>query len=266
MPLNLMGPVASVFARTTTRVNPIEVEDCAVASLVMQSRALARSPPHSALAPRDQSAALLLRRLRARDLRERACALFARRRPVADRPRLARCRTAHFRCAGQPPLPPVAVRGLDRRLPSIAHDRRQAADHRRRRPLLARARHRALPFGGSCLSRRPADRTRPSEVQWLAGAKRPINSRTASVRQSQTEPRAEPRASRTVLFARQVPREMGSPREEEGVELSLPQGCCLILDGRESAEVDQGGLERRRPFHGGTERCYGAGGERWQLR
>src|ERR1700730_10952102 len=84
MPLNLMGPVASVFARTTTRVNPIEVEDCAVASLVMQSRALARSPPHSALAPRDQSAALLLRLLRARDLRERACALFARRRPVAD--------------------------------------------------------------------------------------------------------------------------------------------------------------------------------------
>jgi len=37
----LMGPVASVFARTTTRVNRIEVEDCAVASLVMQSGALA---------------------------------------------------------------------------------------------------------------------------------------------------------------------------------------------------------------------------------
>jgi predicted dehydrogenase len=37
----LMGPVASVFARTSTRVNPIEVEDCAVASLVMQSGALA---------------------------------------------------------------------------------------------------------------------------------------------------------------------------------------------------------------------------------
>ena len=36
----LMGPVASVFARIATRVNPIEVEDCAVASLVMQSRAL----------------------------------------------------------------------------------------------------------------------------------------------------------------------------------------------------------------------------------
>src|SRR3984893_1340908 len=29
----LMGPVASAFARTTTRVNPIEVEDCAVANL-----------------------------------------------------------------------------------------------------------------------------------------------------------------------------------------------------------------------------------------
>ena len=29
-----------MFARTATRVNPIEVEDCAVASLVMQSGAL----------------------------------------------------------------------------------------------------------------------------------------------------------------------------------------------------------------------------------
>ena len=37
----LIGPVASVFARTATRVNPVEVEDCAVASLVMQSGALA---------------------------------------------------------------------------------------------------------------------------------------------------------------------------------------------------------------------------------
>jgi predicted dehydrogenase len=36
----LMGPIASVFARTATRVNPIEVEDCAVASLVMESGAL----------------------------------------------------------------------------------------------------------------------------------------------------------------------------------------------------------------------------------
>ena len=37
----LMGDVASVFARTATRVNKIEVEDCAVASLVMESGALA---------------------------------------------------------------------------------------------------------------------------------------------------------------------------------------------------------------------------------
>jgi predicted dehydrogenase len=36
----LMGPVASVFARTATRVNAIEVEDCAVASLEMASGAL----------------------------------------------------------------------------------------------------------------------------------------------------------------------------------------------------------------------------------
>jgi predicted dehydrogenase len=37
----LMGPIASVFARTGTRVNAVEVEDTAVASLVMQSGALA---------------------------------------------------------------------------------------------------------------------------------------------------------------------------------------------------------------------------------
>jgi predicted dehydrogenase len=37
----LMGPVASVFACTATRVNPIEVEDCAVASLAMRSGAFA---------------------------------------------------------------------------------------------------------------------------------------------------------------------------------------------------------------------------------
>jgi predicted dehydrogenase len=36
----LIGPVASVFARTATRVNPVEVEDCAVASLVMRNGAL----------------------------------------------------------------------------------------------------------------------------------------------------------------------------------------------------------------------------------
>ena len=37
----LIGPAASVFARTATRVNPIEVEDCVAASLVMQNGALA---------------------------------------------------------------------------------------------------------------------------------------------------------------------------------------------------------------------------------
>src|SRR5262249_28302725 len=33
----LTGSIASVFARTSTRVNPVEVEDCAVTSLLMQS-------------------------------------------------------------------------------------------------------------------------------------------------------------------------------------------------------------------------------------
>jgi predicted dehydrogenase len=37
---HLLGPAASVFAHIATRVNPIETEDCAVASLVMESGAL----------------------------------------------------------------------------------------------------------------------------------------------------------------------------------------------------------------------------------
>jgi len=41
----LLGPVASVFARAATRVNPIDVEDCAVASLVMRSGALVSLSP-----------------------------------------------------------------------------------------------------------------------------------------------------------------------------------------------------------------------------
>jgi predicted dehydrogenase len=36
----LMGPVVSLFAATATRVNPVEVEDCAVASLTFRSGAL----------------------------------------------------------------------------------------------------------------------------------------------------------------------------------------------------------------------------------
>ena len=36
----LLGPPASVFARTATRVNLIDTEDCAVASLIMESGAL----------------------------------------------------------------------------------------------------------------------------------------------------------------------------------------------------------------------------------
>ena len=38
---NVIGPVKSVFARTTTRVNPIETEDCAVASIEMADGSLA---------------------------------------------------------------------------------------------------------------------------------------------------------------------------------------------------------------------------------
>ena len=37
----ILGPSASVFARTATRVNPIEVEDCAAASLLMADGSLA---------------------------------------------------------------------------------------------------------------------------------------------------------------------------------------------------------------------------------
>ena len=56
----LMGPVASVFARTTTRVNAIEVEDCAVASLVMEERGAGLAGCHTWLAARDQPPAAVL--------------------------------------------------------------------------------------------------------------------------------------------------------------------------------------------------------------
>jgi predicted dehydrogenase len=39
--MRVLGPVARVFARTATRVNDIETEDCAVASLLMADGALA---------------------------------------------------------------------------------------------------------------------------------------------------------------------------------------------------------------------------------
>jgi predicted dehydrogenase len=39
--LYVLGPVGAVFARTTTRVNPIEVEDCAAAALTMADGSLA---------------------------------------------------------------------------------------------------------------------------------------------------------------------------------------------------------------------------------
>lgn len=39
----ILGPIKSVFARTATRVNPIEVEDCASVSLEMANGALASS-------------------------------------------------------------------------------------------------------------------------------------------------------------------------------------------------------------------------------
>lgn len=41
MLMTILGPVANLHARTATRVNPIEVEDCAILSLEMESGALA---------------------------------------------------------------------------------------------------------------------------------------------------------------------------------------------------------------------------------
>ena len=77
----LMGPVASLFAATATRVNPIEVEDCAVASLVLAVGALASLAATLGSQQRDQPASLLLR---ACDVREQPGALCARRRPLGD--------------------------------------------------------------------------------------------------------------------------------------------------------------------------------------
>lgn len=71
----LLGPPASVFARIATRVNPVETEDCAVASLVMQSGAPV-SLCAIGFAARDHAAPTVFR---ACDARKRTVALRPRR-------------------------------------------------------------------------------------------------------------------------------------------------------------------------------------------
>ena len=148
----LMGPVASVFARTATRVNPVEVEDCAVASLVMQSGALvslaatlgshkeisrlrlcfehvtfeSSQAPYS---PGDEPWQIVPASPEAADR-------------IADALAGSRVRA-------------LPVRGSAGRISCSARDRRRAAGHPRRRPPFAGARHRTLPFGGNRHPGRP---------------------------------------------------------------------------------------------------------------
>ena len=58
----LMGPIAGLFGRVATRVNDIEVEDCASASLLMENGALATHQRDARLAgTRSAACASLLR-------------------------------------------------------------------------------------------------------------------------------------------------------------------------------------------------------------
>jgi len=78
----LMGSIASVFARMATRLNQIEAEDCAVASLVMENGGTGIALGHTRLSEGDQPVASVLR---ACDLRKLTRALCTWRRTVGDR-------------------------------------------------------------------------------------------------------------------------------------------------------------------------------------
>src|SRR5262249_659623 len=114
----LLGPVASVFARTATRVNPVEVEDCAVASLVMRSGALA-----SLAATLGSHKEISRLRLCFEHVTfESGQAPYS---PGDDRGRSCRPRPGrgpNCRGAGRPRLRAVWVRGPDRRLPPGTSD------------------------------------------------------------------------------------------------------------------------------------------------
>ena len=161
----LMGPVASVFAQTATRVNPVEVEDCAVVSLVMQSGALVSL---SATLGSHKEISRLRLCFEHVTFEKLAITLFARRRTVGDYLRFVRGRRPHCRSTGRQSLRSLRVRRVDGRLSCGADDRRLTAGDPRRRASLNRTGHRALPFGGDRLRRNAAPRTRASEIQWMA--------------------------------------------------------------------------------------------------
>ena len=120
----LMGPVASVFARTATRVNPVEVEDCAVASLVMRSGALVSL----AATLGSQKEISRLRLCFEHVTFESSQKPYAPgRRALADHSRITRSRRSHCRRIGGSSFRVVPFRGPDGRVSHSADDRRRLA-------------------------------------------------------------------------------------------------------------------------------------------
>jgi hypothetical protein len=161
---HLMGPVASVFARTATRVNPVEVEDCAVASLVMHSGALVSLA--ATLGSHKEISRLPV--LRACDVRELADALCSRRRTMADHSHITRSCRSHCRRIGGLPFRVVPLRGPDGGVSRSADYRRRVAGDPCGRPPVTGACHGALSFGRDRRRRRSPYFDRSSALQWLA--------------------------------------------------------------------------------------------------
>ena len=161
----LMGPVASVFAATATRVNPIEVEDCAVASLVLRDGALA------------SLAATLGSHKEISRLRfcfehvtfESSQAPYS---PGDDPWEIIPASDAAAARIAEGlrdwTFVPSRFNGLMARYHAALEAGSRAAGHARRRAAVARARHRAAARGGDRRARRSADRRVAPEIPGLA--------------------------------------------------------------------------------------------------
>ncbi len=167
----LMGPVASVFAATATRVNPIEVEDCAVASLVLRDGALA------------SLAATLGSHKEISRLRfcfehvtfESSQAPYS---PGDDPweiiPASDAAARADRRGLARLDLRSLALRRADGALSRGARSRRRVARHARRCAAVARARHRAAACGGDGVRvDLPIDASHPKYQGWRPWRRRP---------------------------------------------------------------------------------------------
>ena len=154
-------------AAPTTRVNDIEVEDCAAASLELADGSLATVSRHARLAAGDHPPPLPLRGASRPRAARRAYDVVGR--PVGHHARRRRGGGRHRRASSTAgSTGPEELVGPVRALRRRARRRHRPAGHARRRPGLARADHRAVRVGPHRRGRRAAPRRRPPALRRMA--------------------------------------------------------------------------------------------------